>query len=118
MEEAHGYAEYEATLGDRLTAARESAGLALDELAAQLGVRVETVEGWEADQAEPRAVILGRLSGMLGVPLAWFLTGEGPGPRQGEGAGHAMRAELGELRRILEEAARRVERLEGMLVDD
>lgn len=114
----HGYGEDEATLGDRLTAAREGAGLAIAELADRLGVRVETLQGWEADQAEPRAVFLGRLAGMLGVPLVWLLTGEGQGPQAGDGAGHALRAELREVRRMLEDAAQRIERLEGTLAND
>lgn len=111
----HGYGEDEATLGDRLTAAREGAGLTVEELADRLGVRVETMEGWEADQAEPRAVFLGRLSGMLGVPLVWLLTGKGQGPLTEDGPDHATRNELRELRRLLNEAAQRVDRLEELL---
>ena len=48
MEDGHGYGDGEATLGDRLTAAREGAGLEVGELAARLGVRTETLEGWES----------------------------------------------------------------------
>ncbi|MBU3031682.1 helix-turn-helix domain-containing protein [Paracoccus marinaquae] len=114
----HGYGEHEATFGDRLTAAREGAGLAVADLAGRLGVRAETLKGWESDQAEPRAVFLGRLAGMLGVPLVWLLTGEGQGPHEGAGIRQSARAELRDLRRVLEEAAQRIERLEGVLADD
>lgn len=113
----HGYGEDEATLGDRLTAARESAGLTLDDLAARLGVRADTLSGWEADQAEPRAVFLGRMSGMLGVSLVWLLTGEGEGPQQGDGPSPGVRSELRQLRRLLDEAAQRVDRIEELLAD-
>lgn len=118
MTEMDGYGEDQATLGDRLTAARDAAGLTVEELAARLGVRVETMTGWEADQDEPRTVFLGRLSGMLGVPLVWLLTGAGSGPHAPEAGGSATRAELRELRRILEQAAQRVERLEELMSDD
>lgn len=116
--EQHGYGEDEATLGDRLTAAREAAGLSVEELAARLGVRLDTLSGWEADQAEPRAVFLGRLSGMLGVPLVWLLTGQGQGPQHGDGAPQGVRSELRELRRLLTEAAHRVDRLEELLAHE
>ncbi|WP_235755221.1 helix-turn-helix domain-containing protein [Paracoccus salsus] len=112
-----GFGEDKATLGDRLTAARESAGLSVEDLAAGLGVRLETMQGWEADQAEPRAVLLGRLSGMLGVPLVWLLTGQGQGPQAEDGSAHATRNELRELRRLLAEAASRVDRLEELLAN-
>ncbi|WCR12618.1 helix-turn-helix domain-containing protein [Paracoccus stylophorae] len=115
----HGYGENEATLGDRLTAAREGAGLSVAELADRLGVRAETMQGWEADQAEPRAVFLGRLSGMLGVPLTWLLTGKGQGPQTGgDGAASLPRTELRELRRLLHEATQRIDRLEELLAND
>lgn len=113
-----GYGEDEATLGDRLTAAREASGLTVDDLAARLGVRLETMTGWEADQAEPGAVFLGRLSGMLSVPLVWLLTGVGSGPQGGEGASSSIRAEMRELRRLLDQAAHRVNRLEELLAND
>lgn len=113
----NGYGEGEATLGDRLTAAREAAGLDLEELAARLGVRAETLQGWEGDQAEPRADLLRRLAGIIGVSLVWLMTGEGRGPQPGDSGPAALAAEIRELRRLLLEAARRMDRIEDMLAD-
>ncbi len=74
------YSDDAATLGDRLTAAREAQRLSVPQLAAKLGVRSKTLEGWENDRAEPRANRLQMLAGMLNVSLRWLLTGEGEGP--------------------------------------
>lgn len=68
-----------ATLGDRITGAREAAGLSQPELARRLGVRLATVRAWEDDQAEPRANKLQMLAGLLGVSIMWLLTGTGDG---------------------------------------
>ncbi|WP_341861828.1 helix-turn-helix domain-containing protein [Gymnodinialimonas sp. 57CJ19] len=67
------------TFGDRVTGAREAAGLTQPELAKRLGVKVKTVRGWENDQSEPRANKLGTLSGVLGVSMMWLLAGHGEG---------------------------------------
>jgi len=73
------YSEKQATLGDRLAAAREAAGLTQSALATRLGVRQKTLRGWESDLSEPRANRLQMLAAMLGVSLRWLLTGEGEG---------------------------------------
>ena len=52
-----------ATFGDRLAGAREAAGLSQEELATRLGVRLETLEAWEDDLADPRANRLQMLAG-------------------------------------------------------
>ncbi|WP_405406034.1 helix-turn-helix transcriptional regulator [Paracoccus sp. Ld10] len=108
------YAEPVATLGDRLTAAREGAGLDIPAMAEALGLRPETLEGWEVDQAEPTASLMGRIATVTGVSPVWLLTGQGAGP-QDASAGAALRAELADLRRLLAEAAARVDRLEEAL---
>jgi transcriptional regulator with XRE-family HTH domain len=74
------YREDAATLGDRLVIARETAGLSQVDLAAQLGVKVTTLDAWENDHREPRANRLQMLTGLLGVSLGWLLTGVGEGP--------------------------------------
>jgi transcriptional regulator with XRE-family HTH domain len=78
--ETNWYSEENATLGDRLVTARDSAGLSQVELATQLGVKVETLDAWENDRKEPRANRLQMLTGLLGVSLRWLLTGVGDGP--------------------------------------
>jgi len=71
------YTDDVATFGDRLTHAREVAGLTVPGFARRLGVRRPLVEAWEADQREPRANQLQMMAGMLGVSLRWLMTGEG-----------------------------------------
>lgn len=76
-----------ATFGDRVTGAREAAGMTREALSARLGVRLKTVIAWEEDMADPRANRLQMLAGLLGVSIRWLLTGEGEGPEgPGEGA--------------------------------
>ena len=60
------FSDETATLGDRLTAAREAAGLSQKDLARSLGVKAKTVNNWESDASEPRgsrACSVYRLSG-------------------------------------------------------
>lgn len=86
-----------ATLGDRIAAARGSTGLTQSGLAARLGVSAKVVSGWENDRSEPRANRLAMLSGMLGVSVAWLLTGMGDGvpePDAGAAPGPAPVATL------------------------
>ncbi len=107
------YSEEQATFGDRLTAAREAAGLTQKELASRIGVKLETLRAWEDDLKEPRANRLQMMSGILGVSLQWMLSG------QGEGLGHPDQAELSpdvsalfaELRTLRAQMASSVERL-------
>lgn len=73
------YSGDHATLGDRLTAAREAQGLSTAELARRLGVKLRTVEAWENDTSEPRANKLQMVAGLLSVSIRWLLTGEGEG---------------------------------------
>ncbi|NNE51268.1 MAG: helix-turn-helix domain-containing protein [Sulfitobacter sp.] len=68
-----------ATFGDRLAAARESAGMSQGVLAKRLGVRLATLRGWEDDLSEPRANRLSMLAGLLNVSMMWLMTGEGEG---------------------------------------
>ena len=104
------YAEGIATLGDRIAAAREAAGMTQAECARRLGVRLATLKGWEDDQAEPRANRLQLLAGMLGVSLRWMMTGAGEGPDAGAAAPD-LRAALGELRALSAEAQRLADRI-------
>ncbi len=117
------YAEDTATLGDRIAAAREARGLKVDELARKLGVKPSTVRSWEADTSEPRSNRMQMLAGMLGVGLSWLMAGQGEGvvaPDAPAAQPSQMRALLlDELRSIeadMQGLARRVERLEQMLM--
>ncbi len=68
------------TFGDRLAGARELAGMTQAELARRLGVKKKTLDDWEHDLRDPRAMRLSMLAGLLNVSLLWLLTGEGDGP--------------------------------------
>lgn len=69
-----------ATFGDRVAWAREALGMTQSQLARRIGVKLKTLEGWEADTSEPRANRLQMLAGLLNVSIAWLLTGQGEGP--------------------------------------
>ena len=106
------YSDATATFGDRLTAARQGAGLKRKEVARQLGVKTSTLRNWEEDLNEPRANRLTILAGMTGVSLVWLMTGQGAGPLGGEaveagedaGSGGATRAAFAELARDFAQA--------------
>jgi len=102
------------TFGDRLTGAREAAGLSQNDLAKRLGVKVKTVRAWENDQSEPRANKLQMLAGMLGMSIMWMLTGEGEGlegPERPEAVSDDISELLVELRRMKVEQSRMAERM-------
>ncbi|MCB1391458.1 MAG: helix-turn-helix transcriptional regulator [Rhodobacteraceae bacterium] len=99
------YTDKQATLGDRLAAGREAAGMSQAQLAQRLGVRAKTLRDWENDASEPRANRLQMLAALLGVSLRWLLTGEGSdvAPPDEDAAAEvdpAMKAALGELRSL------------------
>lgn len=109
------YSDTQATLGDRLAAAREAAGLSQSALAARLGVRLKTLRGWENDLAEPRANRLQMLAAMLSVSLRWLLTGEGEGVSppltEEQSRDEALQRTLADLRRMRAEMLAMGERL-------
>ena len=49
MDDEQWFSDDAATFGDRLTAARESAGLGQEELARRIGVKPSTLRSWEED---------------------------------------------------------------------
>lgn len=88
------------TFGDRVTGAREAAGMTQKQLAKRLGVKLATLQGWENDLSEPRANKLQMLAGLLNVSLTWLLEGVGDGIESPE----TEEAPLGEdIRDILAE---------------
>ncbi len=68
------------TLGGRIVYAREAQDLTTSQLARRMGVKTETLQGWETDRAEPRSNRLLTLAGMLNVSPTWLLTGAGESP--------------------------------------
>ncbi|MFB2530849.1 multiprotein-bridging factor 1 family protein [Paracoccus sp. p4-l81] len=111
------YAADQATLGDRIAAAREALGLTQKELSDRLGVRRKTLAEWEDDRAEPRANRLHMMSGVLGVSLIWLMTGEGaglPAPDHApvSRAAPAVMDEIAALRQIAQDLAARLSALE------
>ncbi len=107
------FSDETATFGDRVAAAREYLSMSEEDLARRLGIKVETVNKWENDLAEPRANKLQMLSGILNVSLRWLLTGEGD---ELEGGGEApidqaVNDILREMRALRSEMARGVERM-------
>ena len=69
--------EEEMTLGGRLYASRQNAGMSLNLAARLLGVKSSTLKSWENDRSEPRVNKLVALAGLLGVSLTHFLAEEG-----------------------------------------
>lgn len=68
------------TLGGRIVHAREAQGLTTSQLARRMGIKTDTLQGWESDRAEPRSNRLLTLAGMLSVSPTWLLTGVGEAP--------------------------------------
>ncbi len=112
------------TLGGRLSAARDAAGIGIEALAERLGVRRETVLAWESDRSEPRPSRLLDLAGIFGVSPMWLMTGagEGPGEISDERTLEAVKIELARLQsayqdmgRLIETASRQIERLDHQI---
>ncbi|MCJ7997911.1 helix-turn-helix domain-containing protein [Rhizobium cremeum] len=101
------------TLGGRLSAARDAAGISPDVLAGQLGVPSETLLGWEADRAEPLPTRLLNLAGILGVSPMWLMTGVGIGPDDHDRRLplEAMRLQLAHLDQLHQECGRLIQSL-------
>lgn len=115
------YTDDQATLGDRIVAAREARGQSLAELAQRLGVRARTLRDWENDRAEPRANRMQMLAAMLGLSLRWLMTGEGEDPVAfvaPSAVAPGVLAELRSLRLSHLAMAERLERLEASLRHD
>ena len=120
-DDVNWYSDDAATFGDRLAAARETAGLDQKGLAAKLGVKPGTVLAWENDLKEPRANRLQMMAGILGVSMSWLLTGEGEGvdaPGDQEVLGGDVLDILSEIRSLrgqISQSAEKLARLEKRL---
>jgi HTH-type transcriptional regulator, cell division transcriptional repressor len=115
------YAEDVATFGDRLTAAREMAGLTQADLATKMGVRQKTLAAWESDSSEPRGNRLQMVAGMLSVSMRWLLTGVGddlaePGsPGAMTTPAKVALADLARIRGQMKKLSTEIERTEARL---
>ena len=113
------FSDETATFGDRVTGAREAAGMTREQLSARLGGKLKTVAAWEDDMSDPRGNKLQMLSGMLGVSIPWLLTGQGDGPEGPDSSPrHEMAPLLEEMRQLqadLGQIAGRMGRLEQRL---
>ena len=69
--------EEEMTLGGRLYASRQNAGMSLNLTARLLGVKSSTLKSWENDRSEPRVNKLVALAGLWGVSPTHFIAEEG-----------------------------------------
>ncbi|MEM9709749.1 MAG: helix-turn-helix transcriptional regulator [Pseudomonadota bacterium] len=117
---AEWFGEDAATMGDRLTAAREAAGLTQADLGARLGADDGAVAAWERDMAAPSSDRLSMIAAVLSVSVGWLMNGEGDGvaapvvqpanPDPG-----AVLAEVRALRADAERTAKRLTRLEARL---
>ncbi len=109
-----------ATFGDRVAASREGAGMTQAQLARRLGVKKNTLMGWEQDLSEPRANKLSMMAGLLNVSIMWLLTGEGDGLTAPAEDSHTANftgvlAELHEIRSSMRANTERAARLEKKL---
>ena len=115
------YGPETATFGDRIAAARDAAGMTPEQFARRIGVKLKTLQNWEADISEPRANKLTMLAGLLNVSMSWLLTGEGegmsePAPLELEaGDFTSVLNELRSLRSEMRQNAERAARLEKKL---
>jgi transcriptional regulator with XRE-family HTH domain len=80
LEEDQEHSGSDETLGGRIVYARELQDLTTAQLARRIGVKTDTLQGWEMDRAEPRSNRLLTLAGMLNVSPTWLLTGAGESP--------------------------------------
>ncbi|CUH40060.1 transcriptional repressor DicA [Jannaschia seosinensis] len=103
------------TFGDRLTGAREAAGLDVEELARRMGVKPRTIRAWEEDRAEPRANRVSMLAGMTNVSLVWLMTGTGQGPALAQSQ-DSLGDLVQEVEKLRRDSARMTERLHRLEV--
>ncbi|WP_435310407.1 helix-turn-helix domain-containing protein [Primorskyibacter sedentarius] len=115
------YGPERATFGDRVAAAREAANMTQKELAKRLGVKLSTLESWEADTSEPRANRLSMMAGLMNVSIMWLLNGDGEGVEapedeveMPEGLNEIL-ADIREARESFRKSADRMAKLEKRL---
>lgn len=113
-DDTNWYGQDAATFGDRVAAAREQTGMSQKELARRLGIRVNTLRGWEDDLSEPRANRLSMMAGLLNVSMMWLINGQGEGldnPNVDSGVTDFTRDVLTELREMRTDMLARAEQI-------
>lgn len=105
------------TIGGRLSRARDATGMTPAELARRIGVKTSTLNAWESDRSEPRANKLTMLAGVLNVSLSWLLYGVGSAPEENTGVElvNVVTGHLEKMKRLREETAQVISRLESEL---
>jgi transcriptional regulator with XRE-family HTH domain len=127
IENCDYYSDEVSTLGERISVAREHAGVSQDELARTLAIKSEMLDNWENDTAEPRANRMTLLAGILGVSAGWRLYGIGegvPAPDDAEAPesvtdariAEKLLTEMRETQEMQEKIARRMARIEDALM--
>jgi transcriptional regulator with XRE-family HTH domain len=66
------------TIGDRLTKAREHAGLSSQGMAEAMGVHRNTISNWETGKIRASQPVVIAWSSVTGVPTWWILDGDNP----------------------------------------
>lgn len=69
------------SIGERIRAVRQKAGLSLDRFAAALGYSRRALINWEQNAAEPPIGVLVRLRQLYDVDPEWIVMGEDLSPR-------------------------------------
>lgn len=127
IEQCDYYSDEVSTLGERISVARERAGLSQAELAEALAIKSDMLDNWENDAAEPRANRMTLLGGILGVSAGWLLYGIGEGvpapsdetaPEQlsDDHLAERLLTELRDAQQMQGKIAKRMERIEDALV--
>ena len=127
IEQCDYYSDEVSTLGERISVARERAGLSQAELAEALAIKSDMLDNWENDAAEPRANRMTLLGGILGVSAGWLLHGIGegvPAPSDEKAPenlsddhlAERLLSELRDAQQMQGKIAKRMERIEDALV--
>jgi transcriptional regulator with XRE-family HTH domain len=105
------------TLGNRLQAARKAKGLSEAALSEKLGVPLDAIEAWEADEREPRSNRIQMLAGLLNISIMWLITGNSNGTdhiEQTHDRPEGINDALGEITQLKETLSAALEKLENL----
>ena len=105
------------TIGNRLQAARKAKGLSEAALSEKLGVPLDAIEAWEADEREPRSNRIQMLAGLLNISIMWLITGDSNGTdhiEQTHARPEGINDALGEIAQLKETLSAALEKLENL----